>query len=287
MYATRTADTNLLACVPPKNACTVHKSLLQRTRGVREYESNANVHGAGSATLRLESWTNEDIAQAFLNLSMPKYAIVKNPFTRTLSAYLGKVEKIAPEDQRTVEHFKKWAYEEFPKGSGHTKDWSRVNPHWRPQANFCGFRAFNLHEHFHMFRFEQPDTFVDFIYEHIPARYLDTGWGSRIRINVSFSEYVLSPAVRDVRGSKSADKKYEYFRDLELFDHMAEELRDDIILLGYEDDIRKFREEIVELNGYGKSGKVRKIKTVVRSFMTRGIKFADSLAKRYAFSGST
>lgn len=276
MYAVHTEDTNLIACVPPKNSCTLHKSLLQRTRGVRDYESTGNVHGQGSANLRLSSWTSEHIGQAFQNLSMPKYAIIKNPMARTLSGYLSKVEKFAPKDQRTVEDYKKWAYDVFPKGSGRNRDWSRVNPHWRPQSTFCGFRAFNLHEHFHMFRFEQPHTFVDFIYEHIPARYLDSGWGVKLRLNVSFSDYVLSPAVREVRGTKSADKKFEYYRDLDFFDHMAEELRDDIILLGYDDDVRSLREKIVELNEAEKGGK---IKAVVRSLMTRYMKFADSFAK--------
>ena len=186
---------------------------------------------------------------AFLNLSMPKYAVVRNPITRLLSAYIDKVEDFAPKDQRTVKDFKKWVYKEFPKGGRVSRDWMKVNAHWRPQSFFCGFRTYNLDEHFEIFRVEDPEGYVNFIYDHIPAKYLDSGWGKDL--TTSFREFVLGPRSRT---TGSTNKKLEYFQDLQFFDHVAEELRDDIRLLGYEDEIALMREEIVKLNAAEKSG---------------------------------
>lgn len=244
IYATDTPEITYLSCVPAKNGGTYHKSLMHRTRGVKDYDNVGSIHGVAGQSIQIERWENDQIGRVFLNVSIPKYAVVRNPLMRTLSGYLNRVESQKSDPAKRVDAFKKWAYETFHSDwLGPMTTWRSINQHWRPQIFSCGFQTFELNEHFQIFKFEESSTYVDYIYDHIPRKYLDSGWGHEL--NTSFRNFVLGPRIRT---TGSADKVLDYYKDLDFFDHMAEALKDDIEVFGYEDEIARMRARIVKAN---------------------------------------
>jgi len=78
----------------PKVACTNWKAIMRYINGAEDYLNPAIGHdrlGSGLDFLSEEV----DIESIIKNVNIPKYAFVRNPFSRILSAYLNKIEPYA------------------------------------------------------------------------------------------------------------------------------------------------------------------------------------------------
>lgn len=246
IFASDAQNVTYLYCGIPKNGCTYHLGLMYRIAGDPEYnEGGAAVHSVlKKVPYRLSQKEPERIKHFLTNPSVPKYMVVRNPMIRTLSAYRDKVEPLLPEEKRTTESFGDWVYNEF-KSPEEMRD-IRVNPHWRPQTRFCGFNLRDVSTYFTVFRAEHPEEYVDFVYKIVPSRYLDDGWGSK---NLSFRASVLGPRERTGNTEVEFDN---YFKDIAMFDYLANSLREDIARLNYSADVKEQRDKILALQTKGR-----------------------------------
>lgn len=92
----------------PKVACTNWKSLLRYMAGYEDWLDNRRAHDKVNGGLRYLDLTGPDIE--LLNApEIRKYSMVRNPYSRTLSAYLNKVENRLPPEPETEgeDHFRK------------------------------------------------------------------------------------------------------------------------------------------------------------------------------------
>lgn len=240
IYITDTDKAKYLYCGIPKNGCTYHLALQNRLYGEDDYEAPYVVHNKSVKWYKsMFKQESEEIARMLTNSSMPKYLVVRNPLRRTLSAYLDKVQSNFPEENWSVELFHKWVYEQFPKTGPAGGRWLRINPHWRPQLEFCGYKVRDIQTYFKVFRVEEPQEYVDFLYEIVPDEFLSAGWGKGR--NISFREHALGPRRRT---GNTDDKFLKYYNKLEVFDHIAHVLQHDIRVLGYSDEVARLRESV-------------------------------------------
>lgn len=182
---------------------------------------------------------SEEIVDWLRDVNVPKYTVVRNPMTRTLSAYIDKVERHLQDDDKTPQAFADWLDYEFPAGSRKRLRWQDWNAHWRPQTYFCGFQTPNVHKVFRVLRFEQTEDIVEYLYASVPRVYLDDGWGGEA--NVSLREFMLGPRKRT---GGTEDKFLEYFTSVESFDKLASVLELDIDMLGYREEVGQLREKV-------------------------------------------
>jgi hypothetical protein len=79
----------------PKVACTNWKSVLRHMAGHADYLDNRLAHDKQNGGLRYLDLTGPDSA-LLTDSGIRKYAFVRNPYSRTLSAYLNKIESNLP-----------------------------------------------------------------------------------------------------------------------------------------------------------------------------------------------
>lgn len=175
---------------------------------------------------RLEGRGAREIAGVLKDGRVAKYAVVRNPLVRTLSAFLDKVGG-------DVGAFQKWVRREFAGGG-------KLDPHWRAQVEFCGFRVRDVGKYLKVFRAEQAGEYVRFLEKVLPAEFLRDGWGGRR--NVSFGEFVLGPRERT---GFTESVFWRYFNSVDVFDFLSERLEEDIRLLGYGKDVRDMRVKLI------------------------------------------
>lgn len=239
VYVVDTDEVQYLACTIPKTACTVHLSLMGRIFGEKNYEAGGIAHNSTRKAIKnLAAYNNSEIGRMLANTSLPKYMVVRNPIQRILSGYLSKVEVKMESEQEGIDSFKDWVYKEFPIGTVGNQSWRGINPHWTPQMEFCGMRVREVGSYFTKFHFERPEGFVDFLYKILPEKFLRDGW--RKTENLSFREHILTPATR----TKHTNEKYKRYFTLELFDYLTKILIEDITTFGYEEEIKKIRDEL-------------------------------------------
>lgn len=75
----------------PKVACTNWKSILRYLAGHADYLASGLAHSRDKGGLHYLLLAQPEAA-LLQDASVPKYAMVRNPYTRTLSAYLNKIE---------------------------------------------------------------------------------------------------------------------------------------------------------------------------------------------------
>lgn len=185
-------------------------------------------------------FSNKEIVDWLRDVHVPKYIVVRNPMTRTLSAYIDKVERYLTDADKNSQAFADWIELEFPVGSGKDETGRRWNAHWRAQTYFCGFRTPNIHKAFRVLRFEHTEEIVDYLYSFVPRIYLDDGWGGDA--NVSMRDFMLGPRKRT---GNTEDRFLEYFTNVKVFDRLARELALDIEMLDYRQEVEQLREKVV------------------------------------------
>lgn len=140
----------------PKVACTNWKSLLRYMAGAEDWLNNKRAHDKVNAGLRyLDPADAADMA-LLQDRSLRKYAMVRDPYSRTLSAYLNKVESrlpVQPESEgenhfckvvRDIDHFRQEqldtslypeiTFEVFLLWLRDSTSWFRHDEHWAPQV---------------------------------------------------------------------------------------------------------------------------------------------------------
>lgn len=223
-------------CSIPKNGCTYHTAVMHRLMGY-PYEGGGNVHAPENTNRLREAYTN--ITQLLLSENVPKYAIIRNPLQRVLSAYLNKVEVLyEDESQKTPESFHKWIY--VDEGLKPNMDWKKRNPHWIAQVRFCGFQERDFAKYLRVFRVEEPAEYVEYMESFLPEHVLKDGWD--MPLNKSFRQHVLGPRRRT---ENTTARFFQYMGNLRTFDYLAEVYREDIDILGYREEVEKLREELI------------------------------------------
>lgn len=244
IYFVDTEKVSYMYCAIPKNGCTYHFSLLLRIKYNKWTLQGGQIHGDKTKRLlRLGYQPNAKIDAKLGDPSIPKYAVVRNPMQRTLSAYKDKVERYVPLEERSAEIFYQWLKDEFPPDSRNRseEDWTNTNAHWRPQTQYCGFHYPQIHQHITLLRFEQPEQYVEYLYKHMPGEYLERGWADGDK---SFRESTLGELKRT---GNANSEFFEYFTSLEMFDYLAEQLQDDIDGLGYREEVDGMRAELEKI----------------------------------------
>lgn len=234
-----------MTCVPPKNGSTYHKGLIFRILGHPDFYKIGAVHNDEEyrSKMKLENFTNEDIAAYFADKDIPKYAIVRNPMIRTLSGYINSVENEDVWEERNLHNmthaFQQWIDDRFPKGHSRLINRRKQNPHVRSQFEYCGYRHNDFYKQWKIFKFEEPEKYVKYIYEIVPRKYLDDGWGDYR--NTSFSDFVLGPRSR----SHNPHEKFaEYIGSMKYFDQLERAVRDETEFFGYQKEVARLRAEV-------------------------------------------
>lgn len=152
----------------PKVACTNWKSLMRYMSGHEDWLDNKLAHDKVNGGIRYLDLSGSD-SDLLTRADVRKYAMVRDPYSRILSAYLNKVEDLLPVKPETVgeDHFRKvvrdidafrrdrLGTEAFPtitfevfllwlKNSG---SWFTKDEHWAPQSVLL----------------RQPETTFDFV----------------------------------------------------------------------------------------------------------------------------
>ena len=88
-------DQGFVFAYVPKVACTNWKSLLRYMGGYEDWTDNRLAHNKVEGGLRYLDLSGSDAA-LLSDPGIKKYAMVRDPFARTLSAYLNKIESRLP-----------------------------------------------------------------------------------------------------------------------------------------------------------------------------------------------
>ena len=173
----------------------------------------------------------EEAANIFLDESVLKFMIIRNPLTRVLSVYLDKIEAktgVVPGKMQ----FRRWLDMEF---SGNYT-WEGMNSHWQAQTTMCGFQMHDLHSYFK--RFENREEILALMDDLIPEQYLKDRWGQNGKL--SFREAALQKPRRTVN---TEERFYEYV-DLEAFEMLEKIHARDILMLGNTEDVGEMKKEL-------------------------------------------
>jgi tetratricopeptide (TPR) repeat protein len=158
----------IVYCSIPKNACTLFKNMIVEhsdlCMGYRQ--SGLNIH---EFIGKNKSFLTENLLENLNSSEYFKFAVLRNPFERLVSAYLDKFAKhLDPESfchevisqvhqslgiEPNIE--KSITFSQFVHYVAETED-SQLNDHWRPQSNFIGFVKFDS-----IGQFENLDLLID------------------------------------------------------------------------------------------------------------------------------
>lgn len=244
MFVSTVEGARFVTCVPPKNGNSYHKGVIFRLLGDPKYYDFRTVHFKEEVleNMRVENFTSDEIASFFTDPAWPKYAVVRNPLLRTLSGYINSVEhnlhSIGTTRSRE-ESFQLWVRASFVSTYKPRITGGHRNQHVRSQFRFCGFNYDDMYKRWTIFKFEEPKGYVDYIYNTIPHVHLDDGWGDNM--NNSFREFVLGPRSRT---HDTSGKFASFIGSLELFDQLADALREETEFFGYKKAVADLRIDV-------------------------------------------
>ena len=230
----------------PKVACTNWKCLMRYMAGLDDWLNAGLAHDKQNGGLRYLDLSSPD--RYFLeDPGIPKYAMVRNPYSRTLSAYLNKIESRIPNLEntestdpfdrmtRSVDNYRKNKldtdkhptvdYYSFLSWMENSPDPNTKNEHWAPQTDLL------LH----------PDVKFDFL--------------GRFENLAEDSERILSamecsqrfPSQKEVRFAPTGavDKLQKYYGPDEQ-ESVARLLKNDLDAYGYGNPLKGDREQNIE-----------------------------------------
>lgn len=234
------SNTKYAYCSLPKNGCSYHLGVIHRLFGAKDYYKLQVVHDPEA----LRGWQafhqDDEVIISFFKPGIRRYAVVRNPVARTLSAYRNKIEPFLTEDEwklGKISMFRRWVLEVFP--SNVTRDeLEALNVHWMPQTLQCGFK-FGIQDQFKIFKFEDPTSYAEYMENVLPPFVTRDGWGAN---NTSLKEFVTGPRERS---GNNEDIFWDYYSDINVFDHVVHAMKDDIDTFGYRQAVDAFRREIM------------------------------------------
>lgn len=235
-------EPRFVMCLIHKNANTQFKELLLRLRG-RSFEPQ-NVHMAyyrHPDIPQISELPDEEAIEVLTDFETPKYAVVRNPLVRILSAYRDKVERKTVVND-PMEEFSKFAqrwYEKKPAPWHSCDEWIHMDRHWVPQICFCGFHQ--KPQLFTIFKYEDIHSFMDELEDRLPRSVMSDGWGLAHNVSLRRS---FEPAEKTEHATSTEDHFYEYY-SLKTFDLMARKLQPEINLFGYQAEISRMRRQVL------------------------------------------
>ncbi|WP_170764913.1 sulfotransferase family protein [Ruegeria lacuscaerulensis] len=87
-------EQNIVFGYVPKVACTNWKVLIRRLQGHSDYENKQIAHDRKKSGFRFLDRTSEADTKILMDNDVQKIAFVRNPYSRVLSAYLDKIDRI-------------------------------------------------------------------------------------------------------------------------------------------------------------------------------------------------
>lgn len=235
-------------CVPCKNGSSYHNSLFYRILNSHKYSSLGLIHHNETFkdSILLEKRTAAQIASYFADDTLPKYAVVRNPLIRTLSGYINSIEKKEQNEERgfsDAEAFQLWIKKNYPLDfDPYVAREKKIIKHAKEQLDYCGYHYADFWKKWKIFKFEQPDAYVDFLYDQVPHKFLSDGWGSQF--NFSFRDFVLGPRER----THNTTIKFAYYvGSMEMFDYLATVLKAETDFFNYRKDVAELRVETQQI----------------------------------------
>lgn len=167
LYYMRKED--VMYCYIPKNACSRFKPLLRKREGFADWADRRMIHGMKNGLLRL-MWLERGPAMRRLrDGGVRKFVIVRDPFSRLVSAYQNKIATPWP-DQRSDfwnKHLRKecpgmvdsltmpkegplMSLEDFLKCLIAMDSLEPSNEHWRPQTELCALDFIKYDRYLHL-----------------------------------------------------------------------------------------------------------------------------------------
>ncbi len=148
---------NVQFCYIPKNACSALKPLLRKREGFSDWADPHMIHGKKNGLQRVQWLSREDAMERLNDTHAYRFVVVRNPFSRLISAWQNKVAAPWP-DQRADfwnQHLRRecpsivdattmprdgplMSLEQFLKCLNSEDTILPSNEHWRPQTELCG-----------------------------------------------------------------------------------------------------------------------------------------------------
>ena len=161
----------IIYCPIPKNACTLFKSMMVEHSKDRERYRNSQEDIHHYASARKDTAVAVDNLDYLTHPDYFKFAIIRNPFERLVSAYLDKIVKheipevFAQELIKKVQHFlnkdydleKSISFQDLLYYLVATKDYN-LNEHWRSQSSLLGRELLKFD---YLGQFEQLDKVIE------------------------------------------------------------------------------------------------------------------------------
>lgn len=162
----------VIYCYIPKNACSALKPIIRKREGFADWKNQHMVHGKRNGLQRL-LWLNRKDALVRLNdSSIYRFVVVRDPFSRLVSAYQNKVATPWP-DQRDDfwnVHLRRecpsmidamtipakgalLSFEEFLECLNAPDTIHPSNEHWRSQSELCGLDHIKYDKYIHVEEF--------------------------------------------------------------------------------------------------------------------------------------
>eukprot|EP00210_Caulerpa_lentillifera_P002249 g2161.t1 len=225
---------NFGLCVFPKGGSTMFKMFMKRLMHVKNWNISINVHGPnknGLTTLNIQKKPIE-AQRAFEDPNYIKGAIVRNPASRVISAYLGKIVRAhrygAIDGLSTIVKKYKRAptFEEYvnvltDEGSNSIT----IERHFRSQTSYCGLNNTKFDfvgdlDHLH-------DDFIEFAESvGVWEEYGASGWGP------NGNESIVDTWIYKSAPHKSTENIWKYFNE-DLLKKVFNFYREDFEMLGY------------------------------------------------------
>mmetsp|Transcript_1368 Transcript_1368/g.2494 ORF Transcript_1368/g.2494 Transcript_1368/m.2494 type:complete len:348 (-) Transcript_1368:27-1070(-) len=138
----------LMMCTIPKNACSKLRSLMLRLNSDSDFAFDLKPPRSVASTwttfaqvrhahLQLKNLTRSEIERVINDESWLKIAVVRNPYTRILSAWL---DKVASGKIRIGKLSHNSTFQDYVRVLEKTRAWE-LNEHIRDQIYMCGFNA--------------------------------------------------------------------------------------------------------------------------------------------------
>lgn len=239
-------NTKYAYCSIGKNGCTYQLAIIHRIHGIQpDWKNLPSIHEKSLLKEWQAEYSSDKKVRAFLEGPVERYVIVRNPIMRTLSAYRDKIEGFYSQEKRReaqpVTLFSRWVFEQFPHNAN-IPYLRRIDIHWMPQTLQCGFDHPGFLDLFRVFRFEEPESNIDYIERLVPEHVLKDGWGEQ---NTSFRRFVTEPHLRT---GNTSEIFWQYYANVGVFDQVAKAMVNDTINLGYKEEVDEMRRKLVEMN---------------------------------------
>lgn len=158
----------VMYCYIPKVACSRFKPLMRKREGFSNWADQKSIHGKNGLERLMWLGRDEGLTQLH-NMSYFKYVVVRDPFSRLVSAYQNKVATPWP-DQRSDfwnKHLRNecpsliasitmpdqgplLSLEKFLECLNAEDATEPSNEHWRPQTQLCGLDYIKYDKYLHM-----------------------------------------------------------------------------------------------------------------------------------------